>query len=91
MFTAFSEVSSEIKDRYEWIYNPPLRADSGAITQGSLDREEFAQHYGGYLEIIYLLTGGDFTKMDEVLEWDIDRFLFQGEYLIRKRIVENTK
>jgi hypothetical protein len=64
---------------------------SGEITQGSLDRQEFTEHYGGYMEITYLLTKGDFTKFDEVLNWDLDRYLFQGEYLLRKRVVENIK
>lgn len=61
------------------------------MTIGSEYRKEFAEHYGGYMEIIYLLTKGDFTKFDEVVSWDLHRFLFQGEYLLRKRIVENTK
>lgn len=54
-------------------------------------RLEFAKDYGGYMEITYLLTGGDFTKFDEVLNWSLERYLFQGEYLVRKKIVENIK
>ena len=43
------------------------------------------------MEITFLLTKGDFTKFEEVLNWDLDRYLFQGEYLVRKRTVENLK
>jgi hypothetical protein len=49
------------------------------------------EYYGGYVEIIYLLCSADLTKSDEVLNWDIERFLYQGEYLLRKKIVENLK
>lgn len=60
-------------------------------TIGSEYRRDFAEYYGGYMELIYLLTGGDFTKFDEIMNWDLERFLFQGEYLLRKKIVENIK
>ena len=49
------------------------------------------EYYGGYVEIIYLLCNGDLTKADDVLKWDIERFLYQGEYLLRKKIIENLK
>ena len=29
--------------------------------------------------------------MDEVLKWETEKYLFIGEYLIRKRDVENIK
>lgn len=48
-------------------------------------------HYGSYMEIIYLLCKEDLRRVDEITNWDLERFLFQGEYLIRKRIVENLK
>jgi hypothetical protein len=58
---------------------------------GAVERKEFVQHYGIYAEITYLLcTTYNYTH-NEVWSWDIDKFLFQGEYLIRKRIVENIK
>jgi hypothetical protein len=60
-------------------------------TQGSIERKAFNEHYGGYIEMIYLITNGDFTKMDLILEWNTERFLFQAEYLIRKRIVEQMR
>ena len=56
------------------------------------------------MELAYLLCRGDFTKLDEsisifgikiyswgILHWDLERFLYQGEYLLRKKIVENIE
>lgn len=68
-----------------------MTAVGGEVTNGSILRQEFNEHYGGYIEIIYLLTQGDFTKFDEVVNWDLHRFLFQGEYLLRKRTIEQMK
>lgn len=83
--------AAEIKAQYEWIYNPPPTAGDGQNTIGSEARKDFAEYYGGYMELSYLLTNGDFTKFDDIMEWDIHRFLFQGEYLLRKKQVENLK
>jgi hypothetical protein len=63
----------------------------GQTTQGSLERQDFLEYYGGYAELLYLITQGDFTKSDIVLSWSVERFLHQGEYLLRKRIIENLK
>ena len=38
---------------------------------------------------MYAICKGDFLKMDEVLKWETEKYLFIGEYLIRKRAVEN--
>lgn len=43
------------------------------------------------MEIAYLLCEGDFLKLDEVTSMPTEKFLFLGEYLLRKRIVENIK
>ena len=43
------------------------------------------------MEITYLLCEGDFTKIDEILNWNTEKFLTLGEYLLRKRIVENIE
>ncbi len=91
MFQFFSERVAEIKARYIWIYNPPVTAQAGELTEGSYLRTEFVSHYGAYMEVAYLLCNGDFTKLNEILEWSTERFLFQGEYLVRKKIIENIK
>ncbi len=86
----FLEFASPIKEAHEWIYNPPLiSTGQGKVTIASELMREFEQHYGGYMELVYLLTNGDFTKMDEVTEWSLERFLFQGEYLLRKKRIES--
>jgi len=43
------------------------------------------------MEITFAIANGDFTKFDEILNWDIDRYLFQGEYILKKKYVENLK
>jgi hypothetical protein len=55
--------SSEIKEAHEWIYNPPMFEVIAEITQGTEERQDFATHYGGYIEMTYLIAGGDVTKI----------------------------
>lgn len=83
--------SSEVKASFDWIYNPPSFPSVGEITQGTMERENFARHYGGYMELVYLCSGMNPQKWNEVFEWDTKKFLFLGEYLLRKRIVESIK
>jgi hypothetical protein len=87
----FAELKNDLKKSYEYLYNPPIRNVGGAITPGSMERDAFAEHYGAYIEMVYVLCKGDFTKFEEVIGWDLDRFLFQAEYLIRKKDIENLK
>jgi hypothetical protein len=84
---------SDIKKIYEYIYNPPLRINAGGseMTQGSFERQAFAEMYGGYMEITYLLTNGQAVDEELVWSWGLNRFLFRGEYSLRKRDVENIK
>lgn len=82
---------SELKYRYEYVYNPPVRLRAGGDTQGSIERQEFAEHYGGYAEMTYLVSKGVVGDHKKIWEWDLDYFLFWGEYLLRKRDVENLK
>lgn len=87
----FAEVKETLKAEYEYLYNPPIRFNANSMTAGSVERESFSEHYGAYMEMFYILCKGDFTKFDEISKWDLHRFLFQAEYLIRKRDVENLK
>jgi hypothetical protein len=82
---------ADIKDQYEYIYNPPVRAGGSMNTQGSMERQAFLDFYGAYMEMVYILTGGHLIDSEKVFGWDIHRFLFQAEYLLRKRDVENIK
>jgi len=88
----FHEVAAEIKEEHEWIYNPPMFASGNSeITQGTEERQDFANHYGGYIEMTYLIAGGDVSKFDEITNWSLDKYLFLGGYCLRKRTVENLK
>jgi hypothetical protein len=88
---AFEKYAEPIKEKHPWIYNPPILPTTGKHqnTIGGEYMKEFVQHYGAYMEIIYLLTKGDLSKMDEITDWSVERFLFQGEYLLRKKRIEN--
>ena len=87
----FVEIKEKLKADYDYLYNPPIRFNASNMTQGGIEREAFSEHYGPYIEMFYILCQGDFTKFDEISDWDLHRFLFQAEYLIRKRDVENIK
>lgn len=88
----FHEVASEIKEVHEWIYNPHIFSGGNIeITQGVEERQDFAEHYGGYIEMTYLIAGGDVSRFDEITKWSLDKYLFLGEYCLRKRTVENLK
>lgn len=88
----FHEVASEIKNAHEWIYNPPVFSGGNTeITQGVEERQDFAEHYGGYIEMTYLISGGDVSRFDEITSWSLEKYLFLGEYCLRKRTVENLK
>lgn len=89
---AFKSFVLDIKKIYEYIYNPPIRISEGSeMTQGSFERQAFAEMYGGYMEITYLLTNGHAKDEELVWGWGLNRFLFRGEYALRKRDVENIK
>jgi hypothetical protein len=87
----FNEKAAAIKEAHEWIYNPPMFGGNSEITQGTEERQDFATHYGGYIEMTYLIAGGDVSKFDDITNWSLDKYLFLGEYCLRKRTVENLK
>jgi hypothetical protein len=47
-------------------YNPPMFGVNSEITQGTEERQDFATHYGGYIEMTYLIAGGDVSKFDDI-------------------------
>jgi hypothetical protein len=83
--------SDELKQNYPWIYNPPSFPSSNEMSTGTIEREAFAQTYGGYMEMVYLCANQQVLNFDKVFEMPTKKFLFLSEYLIRKRIVENLK
>lgn len=88
---SFLVKAQEIKERFEWIYNPPSFGGVSEVTEGAEERQDFAKHYGGYIEMTYLIAGGDVSKIDEITDWSLEKYLFLGEYCLRKRIVEGLK
>lgn len=90
----FIKEMTSIKEEFSWIFNPPqmpTEADQKQPTIGDEYRKDFAQDYGLYTEIIYLLSKGDPLKVDEVMKMKCEDFLYWAEYLLRKRFVEAIK
>ncbi len=85
---------TEIKETYIWIYNPPQLPTSSQQhnpTFADEFKKEFAEDYGGYIEIIYVLCKGNLLEVNKVLELKTVDFLFWGEYALRKRLIESLK
>lgn len=90
----FINEMTSIKEEFVWIFNPPQMptdSEQKQPTIGDEYRKEFAQDYGLYTEIIYLLSKADPLKVPEVMQMKCEDFLFWAEYLLRKRFVENIK
>lgn len=82
----------ELKADYPWIYDPPtFPSVNKEITQGTIEREAFAQTYGAYMEMVYICANQNVLNFDKVFQMPTKKFLFLSEYLIRKRTVENLK
>ncbi len=44
--------------------------------------------YGGYHEVLYLLSNGDVTKHNEIFKMSAHQCVHWGEYLLEKRRLE---
>ena len=84
----FLKSVEHFKEKYEWIYNPPILPGVNKHTIGRQLRNEFVQDYGVYAEITYLLSNGDALKFDEVNKMKLSDYLALGEYILRKKSVE---
>ncbi len=87
----FLQSVEHFKELYEWIYNPPILPGINKHTIGKQLRSEFQQHYGAYAEITYLLAYGNALKFDKVNKMPLNEYLALGEYVLRKRAVENIE
>jgi len=87
----YIQEADEVKSNFPWIYNPPQFANTGEITQGSMERENFSLTYGGYTEMVYLCSIFESVSPKVIFSYDTKYFLFWSEYLLRKRTVENLK
>lgn len=88
----FLEYATEIKADHPWIYNPPMIPTNGDAKPNALRAEfqrDFVEDYGAYTEIVYLLANGNPKEFDNVTEWPLKKFLFWGEYMLRKKRVES--
>lgn len=87
----FLQSVEHFKEKYEWIYNPPILPGVNKHTIGRQLRNEFVQDYGVYAEITYLLSNGNALKFDEVNKMKLSDYLALGEYILRKKSVENVE
>jgi len=84
----------QVKEDFEFIFNPPpmpSTIESQLNSIGDEYRKEFAEMYGGWVELVYLISKGDPMKHLEVMEMRTQDFLFWGNYLLHKKFVENIK
>lgn len=84
----FLKSVEHFKEKYEWIYNPPILPGVNKHTIGRQLRSEFVQDYGVYAEITYLLSNGNALKFDDVNKMKLSDYLALGEYILRKKSVE---
>ena len=84
----------EIKDSHEFAYSPPQSPSiqSQEVTPiANQYRTEFAETYGGYVELIYVVCTNFNYKPEEVYQLKTEFFLYWGNYLLHKKFVENIK
>ena len=87
---------SNFKSTYPFIYSEQEVDEDGDDFEDDVnlnfsEKDQFVQDYGVYMEMIYIVCGGDLLKMDEVFKLNCHKFLFISEYLIRKRNIETKK
>lgn len=88
---AFLNAVSHFPTKYEWVYNPPHIGELSKPTIGNQLRQEFQSNYGAYAEITYLISKGDVMKFEKINKMRLENYLSLGEYLLRKKIVENVE
>lgn len=90
----YAKQIEQVKEDFEWIFNPPplpSTTESNLNTTGDEYRKEFATIYGGWVELVYLISRGDVLRHSEIMEMKCQDFLFWGNYLLHKKFVENIK
>ena len=84
----------EIKNGFEFVYNPPSLPSSIEQTTPTIGDEyikEFAEMYGGYPSLTFLIAK-TFNKLpEEVMEMKTQDFLFWGNFLLHQQFVEKIK
>lgn len=90
----YAKQIEQVKEDFEFVFNPPplpSTIESGLNTIGDEYRKEFAEMYGGWVELVYLICSVFKHKPNEVMEMKTQDFLFWGNYLLHKRWVEKIK
>jgi hypothetical protein len=88
----YKQASKDEKAYHTWTFDPPpMPVKIKEETQGDIYRKEFADHYGGYIELTYLVSNGNVLIWDDISKLPATEVLFKGEYLLRKNKVENIK
>ena len=92
MLGFFYEELSNLKSGYPFIFGERESSeDDDEVSLNYSEKQEFLEEYGAYMEIIYLVCQGNLLEADRVTEMPATKFLFLGEYLLRKRNIENKK
>ncbi len=81
------------KQKFKYIYNGEILTLKPPVISKEPDwnkplREQFTADYGDMMELVYLLCGGDMLKEPEVSKMHFEDFLTKGQYLLRKRAIE---
>lgn len=87
----FLQSVSYLKETYPWVYDPPSIPGVKKWSAGRDMRNDFQKDYGAYAELTYLIAHGEALKFDEVNSMSLSKYLALGEYLLRKRSVENIE
>ena len=87
---------SDFKSTYPYIYSEQEVDEDSDDFEDDVnlkfsEKDQFVQDYGVYMEMIYIVCGGDLLKMDDIFKLNAHKFLFISEYLIRKRNIETKK
>jgi hypothetical protein len=93
-FKEYEIQMTEIKENYEFVYNPPPLPSTLSTEQNTIGteyRKEFSQMYGGYVENVYLLSTIFHKLPNEILEMNALDFLFWANYLNHKKWCEQIK
>ena len=94
VITDYAKEVSEIKESFEFIYNPPQLPSSTEVntpTIGDEYRKEFAEMYGGYPSLVFLLCKTFGFTPEQALEMKTQDFLFWGNFLLHQQFVEKIK
>lgn len=86
----FLKSVEHFKEKYEWVYSPPVLPGINKHTIGRQLRQEFQEHYGAYSEITYLIAITESISFKKANNKQLDEYLSVGEYLLRKRAVEGV-